>query len=129
MQANDFTEGLLLRLPAHVRESFTDDQLAALKVAFGAREWGHHPVDLRGTIGVWHWRYYFVVLGGRHRRRLSRLEHEISRTAWALAVGVFLVASMLTGLLALYLVKSALGIDIIPGHSTGIWGWFKTHVL
>lgn len=33
--------------------------------------------------------------------------------------------SVLTGLLLLYLLKSALGIDLVPGFSLGIWGWFK----
>ena len=27
--------------------------------------------------------------------------------------------------LVLYLVKSALGIDLVPGFSLGVWGWFK----
>ena len=35
----------------------------------------------------------------------------------------------LFGLLLLYLIKSALGIDLIPGFSLGIWGWFKAHVF
>jgi hypothetical protein len=29
----------------------------------------------------------------------------------------------------LYLVKSALGIDLIPGFSFGVWGWFQENVL
>jgi hypothetical protein len=129
MQHDDFIEGLTHRLPAHLRDSFTDDQLAALKVAFGARQWGQHPVDLRGTIGFFHWRYYFVVLAGRQRRHLSRLEHEISRMAAASAIGIFLFLSILTGLLTLYLMKSALGIDVLPDTSLGIWDWFKQHVF
>jgi hypothetical protein len=33
---------------------------------------------------------------------------------------------MLAGLLLLYLVKSALGIDLFDGYSFGIWHWFKS---
>lgn len=88
-----------------------------------------HPVDLRGTVGIWRWRYSFVVLAGRQRRRLSRLEYEISRWVAASAVGISLFVSILTGLLVLYLLKSALGIDILPNTSLGIWDWFKRHVF
>ncbi|MCP3667405.1 MAG: hypothetical protein GY696_33745 [Gammaproteobacteria bacterium] len=37
----------------------------------------------------------------------------------------FISFSILMGLLVRYLVKSALGIDLIPGFSLGIWGGFK----
>ena len=37
--------------------------------------------------------------------------------------------STLLGLLILYLVKSALGIDLVPGFSLGTWGWFKGEFL
>jgi hypothetical protein len=33
--------------------------------------------------------------------------------------------STLLRLLALYLAKSAAGIDLIPGFSLGIWTWFN----
>ena len=33
------------------------------------------------------------------------------------------------GVLILYLVKSALGIDLIPGFLFGVWGWFQENVL
>jgi hypothetical protein len=125
MQDDDFIEGLAHRLPARVLQSFTDEQLTALQLAFGARQWGTHPLDLRGTVGVFHWRYYFVVLAGRHRRRLSRLEHALSRWAVAATIGAFLFVSALVGLLILYLLKSALGIDLLPNTSLGIWDWFK----
>jgi hypothetical protein len=120
-----FIEGLAHRLPAHVLHSFTDEQLSALQVAFGARAWEKHPVDLRGTVGFWHWRYYFVLLSGRHRRRLSRIEAGLSRWAVASTIGTFLFVSFLVGLLVLYVLKSALGIDLLPDTSLGIWDRLK----
>jgi len=35
-----FVRGLLAKLPASTRESFSPDQLLALKVALGGRAWG-----------------------------------------------------------------------------------------
>ena len=45
--------------------------------------------------------------------------------AAATALAIFVTVSTLVGVLALYLLKSALGIDIIPGYSFAIWDWFR----
>jgi hypothetical protein len=37
--------------------------------------------------------------------------------------------SAAVGILVLYLIKSALGIDLIPGFSFGVWGWFQDEFL
>lgn len=129
MQNDPFIDGLKDRLPDDLKESFTQEQLSALKIAFGARKWGQHPVDLRGTLKFWRWRYYFVFLAGRNKRDLSRREQDLSRIATAFAVASFLLFATLVGLVVLYLVKSALGIDIFPNYSLGLWGWFKTQFL
>ncbi|MDO9043643.1 MAG: hypothetical protein Q7U64_15095 [Desulfocapsaceae bacterium] len=120
-----FVKGLLTRLPEAERGSFSDNQLVALKVALGARHWGKHAFDLRNTIGLWHWRYYYVIIGGRERRQLSSRQREMATLAQALFLAVVLLFSSLLGLLVLYLVKSALGIDMLPAFSLGIWDWFK----
>jgi hypothetical protein len=124
-QKDWFENGLMQRLPSDMQGSFSDEQIAALKVAFGARKWGKHPVDLRGTINIWTWRYYFVFLMGRNKRSLSRRERRISLMIKTLAMFLFLSFSTLMGLLIIYLIKSAAGIDLFPGFSLGIWGWFK----
>ncbi|HJE71182.1 3-phosphoshikimate 1-carboxyvinyltransferase [Pseudomonas oryzihabitans] len=120
-----FIAGLKERLPKELRESFTEEQLEALKLAFGTRSWGKHSVDLRGTVKFWHRRYYFVFLAGRNYRQLSRLEQELSLLGKATVLAVILLACGLVGLLLLYLLKSALGIDIFPDYSFGVWTWFK----
>lgn len=124
-----FVRSLLEKLPSGARDSFSDEQLLALKVALGGRAWGVHAVDWRWTLKLWHWHYYFVLLAGRNRRDLSRREREIARIALALFLAGFVVFSTLLGLLVLYLAKSALGIDLLPGFSFGIWGWFQDSFL
>lgn len=124
-----FVVGLLSKLPADERESFTPDQLMALKAALGGRAWGAHAVDIRWTLKFWRWRYYFVFLAGRNRRELSRQDEQIARFAMAVFLTIFILISTLLGLLVLYLIKSALGIDLIPGHSFGVWTWFKNTFL
>ena len=129
MEHDPFIKGLKERLPDDLKDSFTKEQLMALKVAFGARQWGQHPLDLRGTFKLWRWRYYFVLLAGRNRRDLSRTERNLSRAATAASLAVFLPMCTVLGLLALYLIKSALGINIFPNFSFGIWGWFKDTMM
>ena len=129
IRQDPFVKGLMARLPEAERDSFDDNQLLALKVAMGARQWGRHIFDQRGTIGFWRWRYYYVVIGGRERRELSRLQREMARSAKAFFLAAFFTFSTLLGLLIIYLVKSALGIDLVSGFSLGIWGWFKGEFL
>ncbi len=116
---------LLNRIPKNIQDTFTEEQLAHLKVAIGARQWGKHTVDCRGVIKFFKYRYYFVVLAGRNRRELSEKEKKIAAVSQAITVSLlsFIVISIL--LLVVYLVKSALGIDIFSDYSFGMWSWFK----
>lgn len=128
IKRDPFIIGLLKRIPREVSGTFTEEQLLSLKIALGARQWGVHPIDIRGTVGFWLWRYYYVFLVGKARRVLSGKEQRVLRMAEAAFIFFFLTGSALFGLLILYILKSALGIDLIPGHSTGLWGWFKENV-
>ncbi len=120
-----FIIGLKQRLPEDTRESFTDQQLEGLRTAFATRSWGRHQIDWRGTFSLWSNQYYFVVVGGRNKRNLSRAQRNLSLAAKAGVITLFLFFSMLVGLVALYLVKSALGINLFPNFSLGLWDWFK----
>lgn len=120
---------LLERMPDKVADSFSEEQLAYLRTAIGAREWGRHKVDLRGTFRFFKWRYYYVVLAGRNRRTLSEKELKIAALVNVILLSSFILFSMLVGLITLYLVKSALGINLIEGWSLGLWSWFKEIVL
>ncbi|MDC9509368.1 3-phosphoshikimate 1-carboxyvinyltransferase [Pseudoalteromonas sp. Angola-4] len=125
LKSDPAVRSLLNRMPHDVQDSFTEEQLAHLKVAIGARQWGKHTVDCRGVIKFFKYRYYFVVLAGRNRRELSEKEKKIAAVSQAITVSLFsfIVISIL--LLVVYLVKSALGIDIFSGYSFGVWSWFK----
>lgn len=115
---------LLERMPSEVQQSFTEQQLSYLRVALGARQWGKHKLDVRGTLGLGSWRYYYVLVAGRNKRSEHR-SHKVGLLAKAVLVSMLLVISTVLGLLLLYLLKSALGIDLFADFSLGIWGWFK----
>lgn len=126
--ANDpAVKSLLDRMPPEVAESFTEEQLAHLHSALGARSWKKHSVDIRSTLPIpfIRRRIYFVLLMGRNRRDLTRREKQLSAITFALFIAAFIGASTLFGILVLYLIKSALGIDLFKGFSLGIWDWFK----
>lgn len=116
---------LLERMPAELRDSFSEAQLAHLRVALGARQWGKHKLDLRGTLGFGRWRYYYVLVAGRNLRDGPR-QGQLGLLMQAVLISVLLISSALLGLLLLYLLKSALGIDLFDGFSLGIWHWFKS---
>ncbi len=126
---NSIIKGLLERIPKDERDLFSDEQLIILKSAIGARQWGVHPIDLRWTIKFWRWRYYFVVLSGVSRRSPGRRVQELELMGKTILLFSILFFSVSLGILVLYLIKSAMGIDIIPGFSFGVWGWFKETFL
>jgi hypothetical protein len=116
-------------MPQEVADSFTEEQIAHLHSALGARSWKKHSVDIRSTFPVpfMRSRLYFVLLIGRNRRDLTRREKQISALTFALMLTGFIGFSVLFGLLVLYLIKSALGINLFKGFSLGIWDWFKDY--
>lgn len=116
---------LLARMPKHVRESFSELQLSHLKNAVGSRKWGSHRVDFRTTFGFFSYRYYFVFLAGKNIRTISRQHQKLQLLMNAALLSFFIIFCTLLGLLALYLLKSALGINLFENFSLGIWDWFK----
>ena len=80
-------------------------------------------------MNFWRFRYYFVFLAGRDRRALSRQQERFFRGTELTFLFGFLGFSALLGLLILYLLKSAAGIDLFPNHSLGIWDWFQNKYL
>ena len=118
---------LLERMPDSVAKSFNDEQLMHIRNAVGSRNWGNHSIDVRGTmtIPMVGWRYYYVFLFGKNRRRLNNAEKHIALFAGTLFLTAVTTISILVVLLVLYLLKSAAGIDLFPGFSLGIWSWFK----
>lgn len=116
-----FVKGMLKRLPSELRDSLSEEQLQGLKVALGARTWAAHPIDLRWTMKLWKRSYYFVIIAGVNRRPLSRRQQELAKMTKALLLSSLILISSLLGLLLLYIIKSALGINLLPGFSLGLW--------
>lgn len=120
---------MLSRMPDNMRESFSQPQIAALQQAMGNS--ANHSIDFRPVVKVplLPWSFYLVLLIGKNRRDMSAREQLVAaRTLLSLIVGGIVVLS-LVGLLVLYLIKSALGIDIFDNFSFGIWDWFSTTFL
>ena len=80
-----FIARFLARLPSDLAATFTADQLAAVRLAFGMRYVMDHAVDVRRT-DILHWgRFYLVQLGGRDWRKEGRSWAPSRRTAVGLA--------------------------------------------
>ena len=125
LQQDPAIRNLLERMPKNIQTTFTDEQLAHLKIAIGARQWGNHAVDCRGVVKLFKYRYYYVFLAGRNRPELSLKEQKFAKLAQAVIISSAVSFVTLLILLVLYLIKSALGIDMFEGYSFGIWRWFK----
>ncbi|NVC62474.1 hypothetical protein FC652_04950 [Vibrio sp. 05-20-BW147] len=97
-------------------------ELAVLSLGLVAK----HSVDVRKSLPWFGKRYYLVLLCGRDRRQQLRSEESKLANFLAVSFTVLLILA-LVGLssLALYLLKSALGIDIFENFSLGLWDWFK----
>jgi len=122
-------KGLLDRIPEGFDKDFTDEQLLGLNIALGKRSWRDHPIDFRHSIGLLKWRYYFVFIAGRDLRGSRLQDRPLIKGAEVLFLTFLVIFMMLLGMLLAYLLKSALGIDILPNFSFGIWGWFKDSFL
>ncbi len=116
-----FSAAFVRTMGADVIASLDDRQRKALYDALSAcRPFQRHTVHLRATISLVFFRFYVVVLAGRDRRRkVAYVEHDRRLAANRLVdlASSILVGSVLFVTLAvvLYLVKSALGIDLVPG--------------
>jgi len=110
-----------------VRDSLNDHQLIEVERLIGLALPKPTPklVDLRVEIDLLINRFYIVFLVGKDRRQGTR-HYQVSRftqignwlTGILLLFG-FNVAITITILLFAYLMKSALGINLLPGHFRG----------
>jgi len=114
-----FLEDFFGRIPDRVARSFSPDQIAAIRVAFGARTRGAHSVDIRRTMTVFGKPFYLVLLAGAERRlpkrfRLHYREHPLWTTANAFLLSGLALLVFLACLGILYTTKIVLGVDIVP---------------
>lgn len=117
-----FVEFTLSRIPADVRESLNDEQFSAIRRALSAQaQSSAHAIDIRIRIPLFFRSYYIVLFTGRDRRgsvfrleryRISRLPRPVRRIIYFAATGIVLGTFLALIFMALYLIKSAAGIDI-----------------
>ena len=108
------------RIPADTAASFDEAQLAAVKMAFGARSFGSHAIDIRRSLPFFGRRVYLVLLAGLERRTRSRIAREhMNRPLWNVMNATIITFGGLVALFALfgalYTIKMALHIDVVPG--------------
>jgi len=120
---------LLRRMPAAVARTFSNAQLQAMQDAVATRQWGRHPLDIRGSVPIGRHRYFFAVLAGRNRRDMTAQEKAFDNAFALLVLLAFLSFCAVCGFVTLYLVKSALGIDIFADYSFGLWACVQDNVL
>lgn len=118
---------LLSRMPDSISQSFTTEQLFGLREAVGIRGGRIHTVDVRPTLKFPFvpWSFYVVFLVGKDRRTLSAKEKYTAALVLLSFVISFVLGLALLATLVLYLIKSALGINLFEGYSLGIWDWFR----
>ncbi|HZG37084.1 MAG TPA: hypothetical protein VEZ50_00260 [Nodosilinea sp.] len=118
----------LAQLDPAVQASFTPQQWAevARVIELAIPKPAPKLIDLRFTIDLLISRYFIVLMVGKDRRRAPR-NGPTSRLNqwgnWAAAVVLLLgfnLALSMSLLMLAYLLKAALGIDLLPGHFGGI---------
>jgi len=120
--AYPFVDGIIRSIPLKDRESFSPCQIAALSDALTRTRMGaHHIIDARTVLPLFFTRFYGMFLFGKDKRAAVRphpVEHKgslLSGLVLAALVTLLIAGFLLVVLLAfIYLLKTALGIDIFP---------------
>ncbi|MEH2067784.1 MAG: hypothetical protein V7K47_06395 [Nostoc sp.] len=69
-------EQFFAKIAPEVANTFTVEQLEAIKRSFGFRGWTRHPLDIRVSVPIPGLRFYVVLLAGSERRSKQRLRCE-----------------------------------------------------
>ncbi|MEL7083204.1 MAG: hypothetical protein AAF268_00710 [Cyanobacteria bacterium P01_A01_bin.3] len=123
-ERNRTPEALVDCMSTAVRSSLTVAQLDEIKrlVAMALPKPSPKLIDLRFTLDVLFARYFIVLWVGKDRRQNTRSypRSRLTVVANRIAVALLLIGCNLaisgSILLVLYLLKSALGINLMPGH-------------
>ncbi|NTW50181.1 MAG: 3-phosphoshikimate 1-carboxyvinyltransferase [Chlorobiales bacterium] len=130
IKKDTFIVRLLSTMPEEMATTFTDEQLYYLKLASKNGGWGTHTVELKGSLGFWRLKYNYVLLARKASRELTKRQHKlfekIELVSAILLLFVGSVSFMLVTGFTFYVVKSWLGIDLIPFWSSGIWHYLTT---
>ncbi|MGB2078584.1 MAG: hypothetical protein ACPHV3_02290 [Vibrio sp.] len=110
-----------------IKDSLNPEQIKGVERAVLASAGVRHAkIDWRISFPFFFRRYFLVFMLGRDLRQRRREQSPFA--VLILTLMVIICASMVLGLvtLFLYLVKSALGINIFEHYSFGVWDWFKS---
>lgn len=122
-------------IPPDIRALLNSAQAERLESLI-ARPSGDHAIAYQVSTAVLGRRYYFALLTGCEKRSPQRITHDgharsfgglLFRAAlifWA--VSGLLTAILITVIVALYLIKSLLGIDLFPGQHSFLHQFFFT---
>ena len=108
------------RLPTEVRASLSEHQLRALAIAMSGDE-TRHKIDFRASLPFFGKRYYLRLVSGRERRNVKRLKREGQLGLKEVSIVYAVMACSVIGIFmtfmiaSLYILKSYLGLDFIPG--------------
>ncbi|TNV22963.1 hypothetical protein FH968_02655 [Buttiauxella sp. B2] len=97
-----------------------DIENAIISVTLSSR----HRIDIRKSFPFFGTRYFLVFLLGRDLRKRLRKESAITRVVMTFLILFGVLFATLCVLLTLYMIKSALGIDLIHDYHVGIWDWW-----
>ncbi len=117
-------------LPPELLASYSPEQIAGIRILLSEQPWRKRTLDLSGTFALplIKRQFYYVIQFGRDNRIYSRRERHV-RLLIIFGFIVFLCGlSILLALFGLYLLKSAMGMDFIPGASLGVWDWFREFI-
>ncbi len=124
MTRDPYRDSVINSIPAAVRVTFSEVQLAALQQALAqVNGSSRHLVDVRTELSLYWVRYYIVFLLGRDRRdhvqqvsldRRRRSRHAAKIGLSVLVVWFLMVGAAVTAFIVLYLIKCHLNIDIFP---------------
>ena len=115
-------ERFYTHLDETIAQGLTPDQKEGVENAILASTLAsRHQIDIRRSFPFFSKRYYLV---GRDLRRQHRQESTLSRMllTFLLLIAVLFVTCCI--LLTLYMIKSALGIDVFQNFHVGIWDWW-----
>ncbi|ELS34692.1 hypothetical protein FEV09_01005 [Pseudanabaena catenata USMAC16] len=116
------------QIPLPILEKLDEEEKANLKSVINTAIPQPSPklIDLRFAIDVIFTRYFVVLMIGKDRRKQQRSYEVNGITKFAnvvaailLIIAMSLLISTVT-ILILYLIKSALGIDLFKGHITNV---------
>jgi hypothetical protein len=116
----------MLRIPSEVQASFTEEQLDNISSSLRQQNQKNHWLDVRPTVRIpfMPWSFYIVVLAGRNHRFMSKREQRMAAQILILSIVSGIIILSVSGLLVLYLLKSAMGINLFSDFSLGLWDWF-----